>query len=359
MTVRKRVTKTSASWEFCITIQKTPRKQYRKSGFKTKAEAKEAEQKALLLYQQGQLNADTILFRHLADIYMENAKKKFSESTIEEYSRMLKDHFSDWYHLKAKDITPQKAQNKLDDTDKSVWVKEKIRKIGKAIFNYGIKKDKITFNPFTKTDSIETPHIIHNRLELNEAVLLLNKSIELYPEITGILALGLFGGLRRGEILGLKWTDINFDKQTLNIQRQYTKFGIKEYLKTKTSRRFIKMCDTLTDILKWHKKHNKILNEYVFWHKGQILSLKKLQTNFKFLLKACNLPNMRFHDTRGTFVDLSLRAGVPMKLIQHNVGHAKITTTADIYTEILNSVKDNAAILFEKNLNDCEHIVSI
>lgn len=48
-----------------------------------------------------------------------------------------------------------------------------------------------------------------------------------------------------------------------------------------------------------------------------------------------------------------------MKLIQQSVGHAKITTTADIYTEILQSVKNKAAILFEKNLNECEHIVNI
>lgn len=361
MTVRKRVTKTGFAWEFCITIQKKPRKQYRKGGFKTKAAAKEAEEQAILLHNSGKLNTNTILFRHLVDAYIEKAEKKYSRSTVEDYKRIINNHFQDLYTLKAKEITTPLAQNWLDKKAESVsvWVVEKLRKIGKAVFNYGIKREILTFNPFEKTDSIETPHVIHNRLEIDEAIRLLNKSIELYPEITGVIALGLFSGLRRGEILGLKWSDINFDKKTIDIQRQYTKFGISEYLKTKSSRRKILVCDTLIDILKWHKKQSEVLNEYVFWDKENILSLKKLRTEFKKLLKICGLADMRFHDTRGTFVDISLSAGVPMKLIQQSVGHAKITTTADIYTEILQSVKNNAAILFEKNLKDCERIVNI
>lgn len=361
MTVRKRITKTGFSWEFCITIQKSPRKQYRKSGFKTKAAAKEAEERAITLYTTGRLNADTIPFKYLVEVYMENAESKYSPSTVKEYKRILNKYFSDLIFMKAKDITSKFAQSWLNrkTEETSVWIAERIRKIGVSVFSYALKKELVMQNPFAKTDSIKTPHVIHNRLETDDCIMLLNKCIEVYPEITGIIALGLFAGLRRGEILGLKWSDIDFKKKTLSIQRQFTKYGISEYLKTKTSRRVIVVCDTLLDILKWHKSRANVLNEYVFWYKGQIMSLKKIQTNFKALLKMCKFEDMRFHDTRGSYADLSMQAGIPMKLIQLNLGHSRITTTADIYTEVFNSVKNNAAIVFEKNLSNCEHIVNI
>lgn len=159
-------------------------------------------------------------------------------------------------------------------------------KLCKAICNYGIKKNLIKVNPFQNCQVISLPKKIHGRLEKQESKLLLQKSMEIYPEITGIIAFGMYLGLRRGEILALKWSDIDFNKKIVSIQRQYTRYGISLELKTISSRRDLKLCQTLIEILKWHKKTQKVMSEFIFVNSnGGMVSLKTLHRHFKTLLK--------------------------------------------------------------------------
>ena len=84
-------------------------------------------------------------------------------------------------------------------------------------------------------------------------------------------------------------------------------------------------------------------------YNGENYPIKKLHTEFKALLKKVGI-EMRFHDLRGTYTDIALKANVPLKQIQRNLGHSRITTTMDIYSELLSSVEDESAIQFEEQL---------
>lgn len=363
MTVRKRNLKNGFCWEFCITISKNPRKQLRKSGFKTKGEAQKAEQETLQKINIGKICTDTITFKQVADCFMEHAEN-YSRNTEYNYNNMLNTHLKTFWGYRTKDIYPLLIDKWIDDMlkENSPYVVTNCIRFCKAVYNYAVSLEITEKNPFDKARKIRLPKKIHGRLEPKQAIKILTMCKDLYPETLGIIALGMFGGLRRGEILGLKWSDIDFSGGYIKIERQYTRNELKERLKTNESRRNIKMCETLKQILLFHKKESKILSQFVFVNKnGGMVSLKTLQNRFKKLLELCGLGRnfMRFHDLRGTYVDLSVKAGVPLKVIQRNVGHAKITTTSDIYSEILQSVEDNAAILFEKNLQFCEHIVNI
>lgn len=363
MTVRKRQLKNGFCWEFCITVCKNPRKQLRKSGFKTKGEAQKAEQETLTKINLGKVCSDAVTFKEVADCFMKHAEN-YSKSTECNYQNMLDNHLKCFLAYRTKDIYPLLIDKWIDEMLKtnSPFVTVNCIRFCKAMYNYAKSLDIVETNPFEKARKIRLPKKIHGRLEPQQAANILIMCRDIYPEMLGIIALGMFAGLRRGEILGLKWADIDFASGYIKIERQYTKYGLKEQLKTNESRRNIKMCETLKQILLFHKKQLKVLSQFVFVNKnGGMVSLKTLQNRFKKLLEICGLGRdfMRFHDLRGTYVDLSIKAGVPLKIIQRSVGHSKITTTSDIYAEILQSVEDNAAILFEKNLQFCEHIVNI
>ena len=102
----------------------------------------------------------------------------------------------------------------------------------KAIYNYAKSLDIVETNPFEKARNIRLPKKIHGRLEPHQAMELLTKCRDIYPDTLAIIGLGMFAGLRRGEILGLKWCDIDFQSGFINIERQYTRQELKDVLKT-------------------------------------------------------------------------------------------------------------------------------
>ena len=363
MTIRKRQLKNGFTWELCVTIQKKPRKQLRKSGFKTKAEAKAEEDRIIAQIANGELFVkDSIKFSEVFEIFIKHAEANFAENTIYNYKNIYKNHLKYWHDKRSKTIEPYLVQNWYDNkvsATGSYTLKNSVR-LCRTMYNYALKLNKVSVNPFDKIEEKSIKKTTHKRAESEDVEKVLRICKIVYPDTLGIVACGFLGGLRRGEILGLKWKDINFQNHTIRIERQLTRYGIKEKLKTNSSYRSIIACDTLLEILAWHKKRQSILSEYVFTNKnGGKFSLKTLHCRFKKLLKMAGVEDMRFHDTRGTHVDLSIQAGIAPKVIQKTLGHSNIGTTMDSYAELLTSVREKAANLFEENLKFCEHIVNI
>ena len=112
--------------------------------------------------------------------------------------------------------------------------------------------------------------------------------------------MAIFTGLRRGEILGLQWSDIDLNKGTALIQRQVTKEGLKDKTKTDSSKRVIDLIPLLLKILKKHKSKQKVLSKFVFCNKfGGVLDPNNIaQRVFKRVLRNNGYPEdfMRFHD---------------------------------------------------------------
>lgn len=130
MTIRKRQLKNGFSWEFCITISKNPRKQIRKSGFKTKAEAQKAEQDTIQKINIGKVCSDTLTFKQIADCFMEHAEN-YSKNTEYNYNNMLKDN--------------------------SPFVVTNCIRFCKSMYNYAVSLDITESNPFNKARKIQLP----------------------------------------------------------------------------------------------------------------------------------------------------------------------------------------------------------
>lgn len=179
-------------------------------------------------------------------------------------------------------------------------------------------------------------------------------------ELLFIVALGT--GLRLGELLGLKWCDIDFKNNELTVQRSIQRVPIfegdkivkyeviEQTPKTKNSSRTISVpVNIINKLKKYKKEQNQLIlyageaytnNNYVLCNKlGNIIDEKKPGRNLKSILKKLDIEPMKFHALRHTYATRLFEAGVPPKTVQHLMGHADIQTTMNIYTHVMKGEK--------------------
>lgn len=150
----------------------------------------------------------------------------------------------------------------------------------------------------------------------------------------GVL-LSYYTGLRIGEICGLKWEDINFDKCTLKIkrtvQRIYEKDSTKIIIdspKSKSSLRTIPIPKFLLDILKTFKTFD---SAFILSGTDKIVEPRTMQYRFKSLLKKANLPSVNYHSLRHMFATNCIEIGFDVKTLSEILGHATVETTLNRY----------------------------
>ena len=178
-------------------------------------------------------------------------------------------------------------------------------------------------------------------------------------EVLFTVALSL--GLRRGESLGLKWSDISFEDHTLRVNHSLQRIQGKLVLsepKTKTSRRVLDLPDVLISKLREHRTHQleEKLAAGPYWTDTGLVFTTRLGTpvdprhvkrRLDPLLKKAKLPHYRIHDLRHFFASLLLAQNVPLKVVSDILGHSRISITADLYTHVLPSVRKEAINLMD------------
>ncbi len=157
-------------------------------------------------------------------------------------------------------------------------------------------------------------------------------------------------GVRRGELLGLRWGDVDWTRGRIFVRRSIGGRGVVQQPKTRTSVRAIAMPATLASTLKRHRMAvaGKELDDYVFPSEaGTPLDGRNVARRFlEPALKRARLPQMRWHDLRHTYASLLIAQGAHPKLIQEQLGHASVSITLDRYGHLMDqSVGDAGAHL--------------
>ncbi|WP_418345492.1 tyrosine-type recombinase/integrase [Rhodococcus pyridinivorans] len=161
-------------------------------------------------------------------------------------------------------------------------------------------------------------------------------------------------GLRRGEVAGLRWSSIDLEHGSATIERARVSVrGVvrEETPKTQNSVRTIALGDDLTAALRAHRATQAreelaggFRTPYVFTTPaGQPRDPNKLSHAFKRLLFDLDLPVCHLHTLRHAAASLAIKANVPMKVLQAQLGHANLSTTADIYSSVYADIHHDAA----------------
>ena len=153
-------------------------------------------------------------------------------------------------------------------------------------------------------------------------------------------------GLRRGELLGLKWEDLDLEQCTLRVQRQVSRINgevVEAPLKTKNSYRTISLGTDAVGILKEQRKKCGS-SEYVFPSPtGGPISPDSVIQMLHRVLKRAGLPKVRFHDLRHTFATVALQNGVDIKTVSGMLGHYSAGFTLDTYAHVTTAAQREAA----------------
>ena len=175
--------------------------------------------------------------------------------------------------------------------------------------------------------------------------------------------LALMTGMREGELLGLKWSDLDWAKGIIEVQRQLQRSPGHGFSlvppKTKAGRRQIKLGQETLDRLAAHRSQLEFQkaamgerweeNDLIFPNTlGKPMTGKYLFIEFKSILKANGLPNIRFHDLRHTSLSFLLDSGTPVNTVQRRAGHSKASITTDTYGHSMGHSEDEAAIRIEE-----------
>jgi len=175
-------------------------------------------------------------------------------------------------------------------------------------------------------------------------------------------------GARRGELLGLRWSDVDLDAGTLRINRQLQRMHDGSGLmfsepKNKKARRTIRLTNAASEALRGHRKRQaeeKLRMGTLYQDQGLVFATEigtPLEPSnidnrsFKPLLSKAGLRSIRFHDLRHTCATLMLSQGVNPKIAQERLGHGTIAQTMDTYSHVLPDMQDQAVAALETALS--------
>lgn len=323
-----------------------------KSGFKTKAEAKDASIKRENEMLSGK-NFDKEKM-YLAD-FMENWKKLYKEDTVslKSISRIntIISYVRKNYNLMLKDINHENYQDFLNNIAKK-RSKETVKKYHtyvKAVIKYAINTNVLIHDP---TNTAVLKGLDTNTKKEEEKFLnydefcKLEKSLlnGIHPEYTSryIILFSMYTGARFGECLGMTWDCVDFENRTINIEKGFDYHFTNDYTdgKTKNSKRKIEVPQKLLDLLNTLPKNQ----ERVF----EKISNNAVNKTLHSALKRAGVDsNITFHALRHTHASILLSKGVQLLSVSKRLGHADPNITLNTYAHVIKELEemDNRKII--------------
>ena len=306
--------------------------------------------------------SNDILFTTYLKEWLENYKNSIAEVTHEGYRRIIYNQLIPFFEpkkLKVRDVTPMHIQQYITFKLKTVspnTVRKHLWNISKCL-DSAVRLNIIPDNPVKQIDMPKKVKYTGAQFYDEGQIAELLMAAKGDP-LENIIIIALFYGLRRSEVMGLKWSAIDFNNNTISICHTNVQMASKMYRKDSTknssSYRTMPMPLFIKDILKSIRKMqaeyklmqpNDYIDEgYVFTHPdGRIITPNYVTRHFKCLLKQNGLHEIRFHDLRHSSASYLLSLGFGMKEIQMWLGHENISTTMDVYAHLDIRAKQNMA----------------
>lgn len=312
--------------------------------------------------------SENMRFSELADWYIENyAKNKLKPITAYTYEGQIRNHLlPELGNIKLKDFTPAKITAFFKTRTYQPATCRKVYVILQSVFARAVEQGFIRETPCTKAVILPKAEVSKEKkpfLDENQARDLL-KMVDENTQFNRIIKVLLFTGMRSGECLALRWQDIDFANKTIHIENTLTDVGGKHWLqppKTATSNRYIGLSDILSDIFIEQRKHNeeKIKKigelyqhpEMVFATEGgNYVDRSRLNTQFRKFVRGTDFDFITLHSLRHCNATLLINNGIDLKIVSELLGHSDVSTTANVYADVLQSAKAKVADLISLRL---------
>ena len=196
----------------------------------------------------------------------------------------------------------------------------------------------------------------------NETMTFLEATSE--DRLYALYLLTIHTGLREGEVLGLRWQDIDLERGVLSVRQTVVRIGAKIAIgqpKSKNSYRTVALSNTVVQALKSHRRiilseqlqagSRYESNDLVFpTTLGTLMNPSNLRREFIKAKKKANVPDIRFHDLRHTSATLMLAGGVHPKVVSERLGHHTASFTLDKYSHVLPNMQEEASNTLDQML---------
>ena len=183
--------------------------------------------------------------------------------------------------------------------------------------------------------------------------------------LRALYILAVTAGLREGELLGLRWEDVDLERKLLQVRRQLTRTrdGLSFTAPKRGKARVVRLTDIAIAALKAHREaqNEERARAGSLWEETSLVFTSTIGTpvdvgnltyrSFRPLLKRTNLPRIRFHDLRHTCATLLLSKGTHPKIVQERLGHANISMTMDTYSPVLPDMQEKAVSAMDDALS--------
>ena len=330
-------------------------------GFKTQKEAKKAERELLLSVEENGFTdrSSKPTFKEVADLWLESYETTVKPTTYQNtknyLNAIIENHFKE---IRIESVSVTMMQKIVIDLSKKYVAYLSQLSIINRVFKYALHLDIIQTNPVDriirpKQQKPRKEKIALTKEELNQFLTLAKKDAR--PVLYTAWHTLAYTGLRRGELLGLEWSDIDFENKTMSVNKTLVTVNGSLYTqspKTKRSTRTISLDDATIQVLKnWKLEQKKQFfkngvksTDIVITNiKGSYLDFAYFRDELKKFLSTHNLKQFSVHSLRHTHASLLFEAGIEPKTISDRLGHSNIQTTLNMYTHLNDKQRSDVA----------------
>ena len=320
----------------------------------------------------GVADGERMTVRNLAALYIEHKGRSKEPTTLAWYRRNLDKHVCPAIgDLKLRDLKPVHVQRMLDNARDVSRTQRKGQLLGatslrnllvftRAMLAWAVKQGLCNENVASKVEMPRQEHIERPALTPTDAAAILGAARG--SDLFAVVATAIGTGLRRSELCGLRWNDLDLDTGTIAVKRAAANVDRKVIVKntkTKNSRRADHLAPFVITILADHKRAQLARYEALFGpfearkrqregfvfavRQGEVWDPNELSRAFTRFIRRKKLPHYRFHDLRHGYASLAFAAGIPLAVVSRSMGHASIGITANTYTHLLTDQKRESA----------------
>jgi integrase len=310
-----------------------------------------------------------LTIREFLESWLTDIASNLAPKTVERYEQIIRLRFlPSMGHVRVSKLQPYHVQalyakwateKRMDKKHGGLSARSVLHhhRVLRNAFQQAVRLQLVTNNVFDSVKPPKCSKIAMAVLDEDEAAKLL-RAAEGNDEMYVPVAIALLTGLRRGEILALRWSAIDWNRKQLSVVQSLSQpkgrlhFGPP---KTASSRRTVSLSPLLLDILKRHRTRQgrdrwKFKDAYasldlvVAQEDGNPIPPQRLSDGFRALIGHVAVTKVRFHDLRHTHATHALRAGVHPKVVSERLGHSSVAITLDLYSHVLEGLQEDGAM---------------